>query len=69
MKKISLIVAVILIAVICFFSRCAKINTDQPCGTYQTNIQLFKDSENKCYYKDQDTGKKVYVDQSICNCY
>lgn len=69
MKKISVIVAVLVVIVICFFTRCAKINTDQPCGTYQLNIQLFKDADNKCYYTDQDTHKKVYVDQSMCNCY
>lgn len=69
MKKISLILAAVLIAVFCLYTRCTKVNTDQPCGTYQSSQQLFKDSNNKCYYVDQSSHKNVYVDQSLCDCY
>jgi hypothetical protein len=69
MKKITLILAAVLILVIGLYIRCTKVNTDQPCGTYQNSQQLFKDGDNKCYYVDQSTHKNVYVDQSLCSCY
>lgn len=59
----------LLVGVICLYSRCAKISTDQPCGNTTDNQQLFKDADNKCYYVDQNTHKNVYVDKSLCNCY
>ena len=68
-RKVSLILVAVLLLVIGLYIRCTKVNTDQPCGTYQSNDQLFKDANNKCYYVDQTTHKNVYVDQSLCNCY
>ena len=69
MRKISIAVASVLLVIVCLYIRCSKVNTDQPCGTYQNNQQLFKDADNKCYYVDQSSHKNVYVDQAMCNCY
>lgn len=67
-KRYYLIIAALIIGCL-FFIKCAKINKDQPCGPYNnTNEQLYKDSNNKCYYIDNQTGAKVYVDASQCNC-
>lgn len=64
-----LALAVVLIAMVGLYSRCTKVNTDQPCGLTDKQDQLFKDADNRCYYIDQSTHNKIYVDKSICNCY
>jgi hypothetical protein len=70
MKKISLLLgAILIILLVGLYVRCTKINKDQPCGTYGSNEQLFKDSNNKCYYIDNSSGNKVYIDKSLCSCF
>ena len=69
MKKLYFLIVLVLLAVAFIFVKCAKVNKDQPCGPYNnTNQQLYKDDSEKCYYIDNSTGEKVYVDRSFCNC-
>ena len=43
-----------------------KAFDDVPCGTYNDN-QLWKESDGRCYFINQD-GHKEYVEESDCNC-
>jgi hypothetical protein len=70
MRKIYFIVIVILAVFVSLNIRCTKINTDQPCGLYMNNTQqLYKSSDDRCYYIDNPTGNKIFVDKSNCNCF
>ena len=62
---------ILLLAFILSAPACAKINKDQPCGTYQNQTvteQLYKDSNGNCYYIESTNGQKVMVPNSTCNC-
>jgi len=69
MKKFYLFLILILVVLVCLNIRCAKINKDTPCGIDQQNQeQLFKSTDSRCYYLD-NSGNKVYVDNSNCTCF
>ncbi|WP_448699799.1 hypothetical protein ACFGVR_22040 [Mucilaginibacter sp. AW1-3] len=70
MKKLPfLLFAGMLFTIFLSIAACTKVNKDQPCGTYNgTNQILYKDSNGNCYYLENESGKKVSVPNSTCNC-
>ncbi len=69
MKRYLLLLIAVLLMGINSLTSCAKINKDQPCGTYQNGAtveQLYKDGNGNCYYIDRNNGNHISV--ATCGC-